>query len=557
MEKLWIIIQDDHVLVPIRSAVSVQDWALVISSITEMLPPSPLSLLSLSDPSDVRGRLVELVLLLSIAEFFRGCHLSAFQHLEHYRLHVEQLPPDSALSPNLLELAVPLPSYKDIYPLLWCFAHRCTEAATFPPSSSPSPSPSPLLLPSVIETHFHFERILYENYSSSSTITSSSSSSSTSSSSSSTSSSSSSISSCSPPLLITDISLFAPLLPLLPPASLASGLGIFAHRPLAQRAPLLAELPLLALYKPGSLPDAAASTCHLCLRHLPPSARLPCPRQCAAVRFCSPSCAAQADARFHQQLCGALLRPEQRAALASLEELAERTTWRVLIVLRVLAMMAASPRSNPFAHFEAPSWRRVDIYDPQTRQTEAEAFRLQHPGLDFGEFKEFILSEALPLLHAVFPHSERWLGMPLLDSLFGLIDANMTDLEVEIPAAQQGKHQPRQNSAKHRNKHKQRSNQSMAQQQLNDHLKRQSAAPRLVKASGLFTIHSKFNHSCSPTAKVISGFPYAGIQVVALQEIPASNQIYLSYCDPTLPKAVRSRLLKCNYLFECQCKLCQ
>ncbi|KAJ7686194.1 SET domain-containing protein [Mycena rosella] len=62
------------------------------------------------------------------------------------------------------------------------------------------------------------------------------------------------------------------------------------------------------------------------------------------------------------------------------------------------------------------------------------------------------------------------------------------------------------------------------------------------------------NHSCDPNAVVPAQEPL--MQVIALREIRADEEILTAYVDTTLPKAMRQAALRETYLFSCGCQLC-
>ncbi|KAL1721019.1 hypothetical protein EV715DRAFT_249315 [Schizophyllum commune] len=75
---------------------------------------------------------------------------------------------------------------------------------------------------------------------------------------------------------------------------------------------------------------------------------------------------------------------------------------------------------------------------------------------------------------------------------------------------------------------------------------------------------SLVNHSCSPNAATV--FPRASktpsadeplISVVAIRDIHPDEQIFTSYIDTTLPRALRRRELQEGYNFLCECSLCK
>lgn len=293
-----------------------------------------------------------------------------------------------------------------------------------------------------------------------------------------------------------------------------AGMGVFTTRELQRDEGVWEETPLLAVLKD---PAAGMRHCHKCLRFLPAKGWSSCPRRCSGVRYCSADCASEADAAFHRLLCPkAPLSAEQTDALESLNELAVRTTVRVRMLMLMAAMIASSPGRNPFSDFEAPSWRSVSVYDPLSGEDEEQAFARQHPGLSFSEFKTFLLEEALKSIHRCIPDSARWLSLQFADSLMGLIDTNATDLQIVGPAGK-----------------------------------------GFDRATGLFAVHSKLNHSCAPNCKVVSEFSSARIRVVTTRKLPPSTQALISYCDRSLPTAERQKLLKGGYLFQCQCNPCR
>ncbi|KAG6379628.1 hypothetical protein JVT61DRAFT_10144 [Boletus reticuloceps] len=71
------------------------------------------------------------------------------------------------------------------------------------------------------------------------------------------------------------------------------------------------------------------------------------------------------------------------------------------------------------------------------------------------------------------------------------------------------------------------------------------------------------NHSCLPNAIVV--FPRGGktkmkesvMDVIALRDIAAGEEVLMTYVDTTLPKAQRQQVLTETYNFTCQCPLCK
>lgn len=79
------------------------------------------------------------------------------------------------------------------------------------------------------------------------------------------------------------------------------------------------------------------------------------------------------------------------------------------------------------------------------------------------------------------------------------------------------------------------------------------------EGSGLYLQQSKINHSCNPNAEI--RFPYSSnvLQVVALRDIAANEEICISYldeCQLNRSRHSRQKYLQENYLFLCECEKC-
>jgi SET and MYND domain-containing protein 5 len=80
------------------------------------------------------------------------------------------------------------------------------------------------------------------------------------------------------------------------------------------------------------------------------------------------------------------------------------------------------------------------------------------------------------------------------------------------------------------------------------------------EGSALYALQSKINHSCSPNAEI--RFPYSNhvLAVAATKPIAPGEEVsisYLSECDLERSRHSRQKLLKQNYLFVCECVLCE
>lgn len=80
-----------------------------------------------------------------------------------------------------------------------------------------------------------------------------------------------------------------------------------------------------------------------------------------------------------------------------------------------------------------------------------------------------------------------------------------------------------------------------------------------VEGSGLYSQQSKINHSCQPNCEIV--FPQSNhvLQVVALRDIAAGEEVTISYLDECMlsrSRHSRQKVLKENYIFVCECEKC-
>ncbi|GAB6024922.1 SET and MYND domain-containing protein 5 [Chamberlinius hualienensis] len=79
------------------------------------------------------------------------------------------------------------------------------------------------------------------------------------------------------------------------------------------------------------------------------------------------------------------------------------------------------------------------------------------------------------------------------------------------------------------------------------------------EGSALYSLHSACNHSCVPNAE--PNFPYDNfkLSMVATEDIPEGIEICISYldeCTRNRSRHSRSKILRENYLFTCNCPKC-
>ncbi|CAN0439048.1 unnamed protein product, partial [Ectocarpus fasciculatus] len=72
---------------------------------------------------------------------------------------------------------------------------------------------------------------------------------------------------------------------------------------------------------------------------------------------------------------------------------------------------------------------------------------------------------------------------------------------------------------------------------------------------GLYPAGAMFNHSCRPNCSWRTNG--AGeLCVVAVEDVPAGSQLFISYVDILQPWPVRQDLLRCHFFFDCGCPRC-
>ena len=79
-----------------------------------------------------------------------------------------------------------------------------------------------------------------------------------------------------------------------------------------------------------------------------------------------------------------------------------------------------------------------------------------------------------------------------------------------------------------------------------------------VEGTAFYAVQSCMNHSCQPNAHALRSEddPNSFAVIVAKEDIPAGDELTISYIDESLPFDQRQEALQ-DYGFVCQCRLCQ
>jgi SET domain-containing protein len=76
-----------------------------------------------------------------------------------------------------------------------------------------------------------------------------------------------------------------------------------------------------------------------------------------------------------------------------------------------------------------------------------------------------------------------------------------------------------------------------------------------LQGTGFFALQSCANHSCRPNAAPLLQ-PDGSMQLVALRQLEAGEEVTISYIDEEEPLALRQAHLA-DYGFACTCSLCR
>ncbi|XP_055706297.1 histone-lysine N-trimethyltransferase SMYD5 [Phlebotomus papatasi] len=327
---------------------------------------------------------------------------------------------------------------------------------------------------------------------------------------------------------------------------------------------ILEESPLLSCQFPWNAFYGYLS-CHHCLRPLEtaeqcarrlandPSISLPYPEYCSVLRrldkqrkcdkcgvlYCSEECRLEAHQKYHETLCSLKI---------PLEGLLE--VWRnihyppescsIMLIARIFAMVRQSTNPQEFLgilkQFQCEAVSE-SIYHKILGEKFVEQLTKLHECMKsvFVEpiYQELLLPENFRALFTLVGRNGQGIGT----SSFAAWQKNLEEVEIEDRASLEN---------------------DIAT--LYDKFEEFSGSFLDVEGSGLYVVQSKLNHSCLPNAEI--KFPHSNHSLVisAVKDIDPGEEIcisYLSECLLNRSRHTRHKFLKENYLFVCQCELCQ
>jgi len=264
-----------------------------------------------------------------------------------------------------------------------------------------------------------------------------------------------------------------------------------------------------------------------------------------AIPYCSPNCRDQAWNQYHQTTCHHVLGGNPNHPLEKLNE-----AWKVMhyppetasiqLLVRILASMIQSKERDELkSEYLRLCHHAVNDEDTIAHKLLGKEFEnqleqlrdLTIKALDTSQINEFLTPEGFRSLFALMGRNGQGIGT----SSFSVWVENATD-----------SHDDDQTNKFIDSVYVDMENES------GDFLNNEG--------SGLFTIQSSANHSCSPNSQPT--FPYADftLVLVATRDLKANEQVFISYLDDcalSRSRHSRRKFLKENYLFLCECERCQ
>lgn len=349
----------------------------------------------------------------------------------------------------------------------------------------------------------------------------------------------------------------------------SKGRGLFALRDFRKGETLFREKPLVSVQFSWNAVYGYAS-CHHCLEPLETAnenavrlandANIVLPNhECCATRknfhvkcpncpvmFCSTSCQEEAWNGYHKTLCHV----DPNHPLAVLDELWRSVhyppeTSSIFLIVRILASIVQA--SNP----EEQMSQYMNLMHDTVNKKEALVHKML--GEKFTDQLEQ-LRMATASVFASFPVVQSLLSPDGFAALMALVGRNSQGVGTSAFAVWVKKVEklPFKNSQE-----------KVKMDELIDAvyaaIDAHAGAFLNNEGSGLFAKQSTINHSCEPNAAVEFPFNNHELVVNAGRDISAGEEIFISYideCDLERSRHSRNKILRENYLFNCDCMKC-
>lgn len=266
------------------------------------------------------------------------------------------------------------------------------------------------------------------------------------------------------------------------------------------------------------------------------------------VEYCSENCRVQAFEQYHKVLC---LQTFERNNVHPLEQLEE--TWKqmhyppetssIFLIVRLLARILQTPDTESaiqttlnFCH------RSVNEEAELAHKFLGDQFEIQV------DLLRQMVGRALP-----DPKVAQFLTSEGFQGLIALIGTNGQGVGTSPFSAW------RQNVEKLNLSEPDQEKIDSLIDQIYDNMYSHTGDFLNSEGIGLYVEQSAANHSCDPNAEIQFLHNNFRLSLVALKDIQAGDEIcinYLSDCDGSRSRHSRRKLLRENYLFECDCPKC-
>ncbi|XP_002735533.1 protein-lysine N-trimethyltransferase SMYD5-like [Saccoglossus kowalevskii] len=267
------------------------------------------------------------------------------------------------------------------------------------------------------------------------------------------------------------------------------------------------------------------------------------------TQYCSTKCKEDAEKLYHRVLCMGQHPADPEHPIAKLQDIWRNMhfppeTASIMLIAKMIAKIKQAPDKS----------EAVAAFSQFRRATVNEEADITHKLL--GEEFQGDIDMLLPFLNEALKEEtvSHWFTSEGIRSLFALIGTNgqgvgTSSLSVYVHNC---------DALDLNTDDRQRLD--LFIDQLYVDIEKESGSFLNCEGSALYSLQSCCNHSCVPNAEVTFPDNDAAVSVMALQDIQENEEICISYlgeCDIGRSRHSRQKILRENYLFNCNCMKCQ
>lgn len=268
---------------------------------------------------------------------------------------------------------------------------------------------------------------------------------------------------------------------------------------------------------------------------------------CGAM-YCSQACLAEAQQRYHKVLCLGANKDNDSHPVNALIEFWKKThyppeTSSIMLIIKIIGMFKQIPDVQS----------KFDDFVSQAVNEDLEIFH-KMLGKDFAQQIDQLYAVLTNAFDPTAHERLQWLTLSGFRSLLALIGTNGQGIgtssfadwvrnvsELDLPD-------------------KQRETVDALIDGLYSKLDDVVGSFLNNEGSALYSLQSKVNHSCAPNAEC--QFPHSNnvLALTTVQDVAAGEEICISYLDECAlerSRHSRQKMLRENYLFQCQCEKCE